>query len=199
MFLFGFACSLPHFLLRLSLIVLSSWEYPSVGYFLWCYCLYASVLFFLLCLFLLFCSSLLLLLQLFLHIQYVISFSPASGGQMVIREKFARWLKQLFPSKSKYLTLELLLDIVPLELRNTVTGLWLGFFCLHTKNEDEVSRYSKKKLCVLWGMLFECELIVYASNSSNVLIPWCLNHNIFHKVVIFSYLLFSQGRYTNTW
>lgn len=65
-----------------------------------------------------------------------------------------------------------------------VTGLRVGFFCLHTKNEDELSRYSEKKLCVLWDMLFECEHVVNASCSSNVLIPCCLNHNIFHKVVI---------------
>lgn len=95
MFQLGFVCSLPHFLLRLSLIVLSSWEYPSVGYSL-CYCLYAPVLFFLLCHLLLLCSSL-LLLQLFLNIQYVISLSPASGGQRVTSQKFAEGLNSCSP------------------------------------------------------------------------------------------------------
>lgn len=69
-----------------------------------------------------------LLLQVFLDIQNIFNFSPASDGQMVTRE-MCRWLKQMFLSKSKYLTPESLLDIASDEhCQNGGQGLvWLLF------------------------------------------------------------------------
>lgn len=80
------------------------------------------------CLFLLLSSSFFLLWQVFLDIWNTFSFSLASGGQMVTRE-MCRWLKQMFLSKSKYLTPEFLLDSASDEYcRNGGQGLaWLLF------------------------------------------------------------------------
>lgn len=86
------------------------------------------------CLFLLLGSSFFLLWQVFLDIWNTFSFSPASGGQMVTRE-MCRWLKQMFLSKSKYLTPEFLLDSASDEYcRNGGQGLVWLLFTLHYFN-----------------------------------------------------------------
>lgn len=95
MFQLGFISTFSFSPLRLFLLVLSSWEHPSVGHSFCCYCLDAFVFFFPFFLVFSFYSSFLLLLQVFLDIQNTFSFSPASAGQMATRE-MCRWLKQMF-------------------------------------------------------------------------------------------------------
>lgn len=50
------------------------------------------------------------------------------------------------------------------------------FFFWYGGKKDEKSRYSEKKLCVLQGVFFEYECMVYASHSSDDLILGCLGY-----------------------